>query len=602
MLFAQAQDAMIEHNSTLAGPGPASTEASSSHSARESVSSDPAPCATEAVPARGESSVTDDATPSFDLTQKDFAIALGLSPARVSQLVKIGMPLHSISAAKEWRIEQQRAMEEPFTVDDSAANTSTAVAQKAPSAHDDSLASTALKNQVQPITILDSPVTSVIKDSLVDLVSLKKTITRELLESFTTLELRAFCQPRGLKVCGYKNDLVCRLIAFFVSDARATGNHAQLEALSLQDLQRVCREQMFSTSGTKEDIVMRLMAPPTATLGKHGRELDSVDASHATNESHASGSESSSAPRRRAVVTAGKDSEDVVLPSAVLPPPPRVTTASNRASNSPSLIPASSSERISRALTRAKPSCTAMASSGSGHEHAFLQNIAMQARPAASPHTKTMQPPPSDSLNNKIVQAQPPAAMLQPRPQYASLDLFFPVPMDTIVPVTAPILFDTYPPPLDAECTPFTLIENSPSSAAQHFPSFALPPPPRCYTKASQIQNPPPGMGLSTCVATLRMSLHWFLQTLTKFLTRYYQRTSGLATSTCKLCGAFVQQGSRAHHLRSKHPEFINANASIAAEDAGFVAACASKSCRNSTPVRLSAELFQMISGLNQHI
>jgi hypothetical protein len=41
-------------------------------------------------------------------SQKDFAIALGVSQARISQLVKIGMPLNSITAAKEWRVKRQR--------------------------------------------------------------------------------------------------------------------------------------------------------------------------------------------------------------------------------------------------------------------------------------------------------------------------------------------------------------------------------------------------------------------------------------------------------------------------------------------------------------
>jgi predicted XRE-type DNA-binding protein len=42
-------------------------------------------------------------------SQKDFAIALGVSQARISQLVKIGMPLNSIAAAKEWRLKRSRS-------------------------------------------------------------------------------------------------------------------------------------------------------------------------------------------------------------------------------------------------------------------------------------------------------------------------------------------------------------------------------------------------------------------------------------------------------------------------------------------------------------
>ena len=45
-------------------------------------------------------------------SQKDFAIALGVSQARISQLVKIGMPLNSISAAKDWRMKRQRSNDE----------------------------------------------------------------------------------------------------------------------------------------------------------------------------------------------------------------------------------------------------------------------------------------------------------------------------------------------------------------------------------------------------------------------------------------------------------------------------------------------------------
>jgi hypothetical protein len=51
------------------------------------------------------SAPSNSATPS----QKDFAIALGVSQARISQLVKIGMPLSSIAAAKEWRVKRQRS-------------------------------------------------------------------------------------------------------------------------------------------------------------------------------------------------------------------------------------------------------------------------------------------------------------------------------------------------------------------------------------------------------------------------------------------------------------------------------------------------------------
>jgi len=54
-------------------------------------------------------------------SQKDFAIALGVSQARISQLVKIGMPLHSISAAKEWRSKRQRTSDDAADSADAAA-------------------------------------------------------------------------------------------------------------------------------------------------------------------------------------------------------------------------------------------------------------------------------------------------------------------------------------------------------------------------------------------------------------------------------------------------------------------------------------------------
>jgi hypothetical protein len=55
--------------------------------------------------------MTNGPTPS----QKDFAIALGVSQARISQLVKIGMPLNSIAAAKEWRVKRQRSNDESLS-------------------------------------------------------------------------------------------------------------------------------------------------------------------------------------------------------------------------------------------------------------------------------------------------------------------------------------------------------------------------------------------------------------------------------------------------------------------------------------------------------
>ena len=42
------------------------------------------------------------------LSHRQLAVALKVSPARISQLIKSGMPHHSISAAKEWRTHNNR--------------------------------------------------------------------------------------------------------------------------------------------------------------------------------------------------------------------------------------------------------------------------------------------------------------------------------------------------------------------------------------------------------------------------------------------------------------------------------------------------------------
>ena len=64
-------------------------------------------------------------------SQKDFAIALGVSQARISQLVKIGMPLHSITAAKDWRTKRQRSSDDAADSADAAAADEDAVAASA---------------------------------------------------------------------------------------------------------------------------------------------------------------------------------------------------------------------------------------------------------------------------------------------------------------------------------------------------------------------------------------------------------------------------------------------------------------------------------------
>ncbi len=458
---------MIEHNSKLAGPS--SAAAGSMPEAQQPVSSDPAVCTTEADSTSQQPSKMDDAAAHFDFTQKDLAIALGVSPARVSQLIKIGMPPHSISAAKEWRIEQHRAIDEPLEATVSAVNASPAVEQ------------TSASNEAKPLS-----------DSLVDLVALKKPITREYLESLTTLELRALCQPRGLKVCGYKNDLVCRLIGFFANNSRISGNRAQIEALSLQDLQRVCREQGLPSSGSREDIAMKLMEPVSTLPVKHGRDLD-VDDSRPSNGLTASCSESSSGPHSRAEISDSKDVDGVSSQSSVLPTEPLKAASSKRtASEATSLL--ASSERISRSLTKTAPRSTATPSSDSGDLHASL-------------HQRTAQRHPSASLHKKVLQAQPSAQLPQPRPQFASLDLYFPVP-SAISSVTAPILLDNYPPPPDSECAPFTLIGKCAKSSVQPFPLFVLPQPQRFYANTCVTQRPPPGLGLSSCVGTLHAPCH----------------------------------------------------------------------------------------------
>ena len=469
---------MIESNSRLTGPS--STATGTPPATNALLSSDLVLCTAEAVPPSDIFCRIDELAPCLNFTQKDLAVALGVSAARVSQLIKIGMPLHSISAAKEWRIQQQRAVEETPELIESLVHKLPDVEQNDAhvlAAETESLASFVSQDQSE----LDSRATSHSMDSLVELVASKKPITREYLESLTTLHLRALCQPRGLRVRGFKNDLVCRLLSFFTSDARVSGNHDQLQVSSLGDLQRLCREQGLSTKGSKQEIVLRLMEPSSGSLDNQVR-VSHGDSSQPFDQRPLPSSASSRSILKRSVASASvsKGSVEVMPATPVLSSETRVAAASNRAASSlSSSLSASSSRRISLTLTKSK------------------------LRPFSSDKPSSDFPDGDAHPHKKAMTAPPPATKSQPRPQYASLDLYFPVPSDAIVSVTAPILLDTYPAPLDTEYGPVTLIENMVPSPVRPFPSFVLPPPPRSYSKTLSNQRPPPGMGLSSCVTAL---------------------------------------------------------------------------------------------------
>ena len=473
---------MIESNSRLTGPS--STATGTPPATNASLSSDLVLCTAEAVPPSDNFCRIDELAPCLNFTQKDLAVALGVSAARVSQLIKIGMPLHSISAAKEWRIQQQRAVEETPELIESLVHKLPDVEQNDAhvlAAETESLASFVSQDQSEPLTKLDSRATSHSMDSLVELVASKKPITREYLESLTTLHLRALCQPRGLRVRGFKNDLVCRLLSFFTSDARVSGNHDQLQVSSLGDLQRLCREQGLSTKGSKQEIVLRLMEPSSGSPDNEVR-VSHGDSSQPFDQRPLPSSASSRSILKRSVASASvsKGSVEVMPATPVLSSETRVAAASNRAASSlSSSLSASSSRRISLTLTKSK------------------------LRPFSSDKPSSDFPDGDAHPHKKAMTAPPPATKSQPRPQYASLDLYFPVPSDAIVSVTAPILLDTYPAPLDTEYGPVTLIENMVPSPVRPFPSFVLPPPPRSSSKTLSNQRPPPGMGLSSCVTAL---------------------------------------------------------------------------------------------------
>ncbi len=69
----------------------------------------PLPYETEEIQTEPADSLQNIARSSAAPSRADIAKALDLSMPRISQLAKIGMPLHSIVAAKEWRIQYQRS-------------------------------------------------------------------------------------------------------------------------------------------------------------------------------------------------------------------------------------------------------------------------------------------------------------------------------------------------------------------------------------------------------------------------------------------------------------------------------------------------------------
>ena len=89
------------------------------------------------------------------------------------------------------------------------------------------------------------------------------------------------------------------------------------------------------------------------------------------------------------------------------------------------------------------------------------------------------------------------------------------------------------------------------------------------------------------CDATFPSQLHIYHKLLIfLYVARYYQRVPGLTTSTCKLCGIFVPEGSRAHHLKSKHPEVSTGTGATVGEHGSLISAPASKSDRTNTSSR----------------
>ena len=98
-------------------------------------------------------------------------------------------------------------------------------------------------------------------------------------------------------------------------------------------------------------------------------------------------------------------------------------------------------------------------------------------------------------------------------------------------------------------------------------------------------------------------ALHDTLATTHARIHRYFQRVSGLTTSSCKLCGIFVPEGSRAHHLKSKHPEVTTAIGFSVGEQGIPAPAPASKFGHTDTSHRvahLSADVVGLLSAIVQ--
>ncbi len=458
---------MIQHNSLLS----CAAASTSPHAAQAAASLHlgcPSPEATNAANEPPASEIVDSQQ---ELSQKDFAVALAISQARVSQLVKIGMPLNSIAAAQEWRIKQQGAAKDVLQVAESAAAALPSVIEnnQLSGPHASSL----------PRQPLDSSAAAHSSFAAAAMSTPKQYFSREQLESLTILELRELCKPRGLKVCGVKNDLVFRLIFSYATDAQISGNYELLRDLSTGDLHRICRQRGLSTSGSTNDLILRLAEPVSATR-------DEVLESHAQsiNQHHPPPSNSSSASRTAAVAAVAslhKPKTSAHSPSAssnlltVAPAAASTPIASSSSSSSTSSI-----QSISRILPSANspPSSISRASSSSLDTELPLKR-ALHAKPAQPVLPKTL-----------------------PRAQVASLDLYFPVPSDPVFSVTAPILLDTTSSVSGTDLTPFTLIENEAPHHVQTFPLFVLPAPPRTFTQAAPNQRLPAGLGLSSCVAT----------------------------------------------------------------------------------------------------
>ena len=494
---------MIQHNSLLSC-APTST-ADSPHATQAASTADsprateaavslqpvcPSPEATNAVDEQPASETADSQT----LSQKDFATALAISQARVSQLVKIGMPLTSIAAAQEWRIKQQTTAKDTLQAVESAAAAAVPSVKEnneVVGPHASSLPQHAAQPQLaggersQPHQPFNSSAAYHSSSAAAAISTPKQYFSREKLESLTTLELRELCKPRGLKVCGFKNDLVFRLLFSYATDAQISGNYEPLRDFSTGDLQRICQERGLSTSGTSNDLILRLAEPVSGTLG------DEVPESHAQsiNQRHPPPSNSPPRASRTAAVAAvaalhtpTTSADSPLASSSLLGVPLTMAPAAastHIASSSSSSSTSSSIRSTSRILPNAisRPSSISRASSSSLVSELPLKRAL---------HAKPEQPVPPKTL---------------PRAPVASLDLYFPVPSDPVFSVTAPILVDTYS-VSGTDLTPFILIENAAPHPVHTFPLFVLPAPPRTFTQAAPNQRLPAGLGLSSCVAT----------------------------------------------------------------------------------------------------